>query len=120
MPASTMFDWQALDARTVVIWAAPADDLYEVALAEPIDDLNGSPAGSIELVDGDHDGYICDAGLDSIALWTEPLEEPENPETLLGTADVFYVDRLNAVALADRLSTHADTLGPRANSRLDD
>ena len=115
-----MFDWQALDARTVVIWAAPDDDLYEVALAEPIDDLNGSPAGAIELVDGDHDGYICDAGLDSMALWTEPLDEPENPETLLGTADVFYVDRLNAVALADRLSTHADTLGPRANSRLED
>jgi hypothetical protein len=107
-----IFEWQALDDQRLLVWTHPREELLEVTLAEKIEGLTDDKPLSIELVDGDHDGEICSQGLDSATVWSKVANDGE-PAIPVGDADVYFVDRLNDRALAERLKEYATTHGPK-------
>ena len=109
----SLFDWQALDDSTLIVWPAAVEDVYELALASPIEGLAAADEVAAELLDGNQDGLICGDGLDSFIA---RLGGDDSEATVEVTAEVYYVERLNARAISERLTTYADTVGQRWRS----
>ena len=114
----TLFDWQALDDGTLLVWTDDEALPRELILAHRIDGLARDPPGLLELIDGDHDGEICSEGLDDVALWNDAPDPDAGVSTPVGSATVYMLERLDTLALNERLSEYAATLGPRADDRV--
>lgn len=114
----TLFDWQALDDQTLLVWVGGKALPQELTLDHRIEGLASDPPGFLELIDGDHDGEICGQGFDSVALWSDQPDPDSGVSAPIGSATIDIVEKLNALALDERLSEHAATLGPRAADRV--
>jgi hypothetical protein len=116
IPEPALFDWQALDDGNIVVWPAMDPGFYEIALSHHIDGLTTTDPVSLKFVDGDHDGYICSEGMDSVTLWSSGEDSQGDVPVPIGTAEVYILDPLDDLALTERLSSYAATRGPRVRT----
>jgi hypothetical protein len=111
MREPALFDWQPLDAGNVIVWTYPTEQAYHIALDSDLRLL--TTASALELVDGNRDGLVCDAGWDSLlAIASAPGDDRASSSTGAEAA-IYYVSPLTPDDVASLREAHAETLGER-------
>jgi hypothetical protein len=98
----TLYDWQVLDDRHLLIWAPGKRDPYQVELATPLNGLRF--AHTLAFVDRNGDGMLCGFGMDRIALTDTPIHED---------ATIAGMTRLDATTLAAVAEHYGVKISPR-------
>jgi hypothetical protein len=98
----TLYDWQVLDDRHLLIWAPGEPDPYQVELATPLNGLRF--AHTLAFVDRNADGRLCGFGMDRIALTDAPVQQD---------ATIAGITKLDATTLAALAEHYGVKISPR-------
>jgi hypothetical protein len=107
----TLFDWQRLDSRNLVIWPRPSGVPYHITIADDL--LGDGRPGHLEFVDGNNDALLCSEGWDSVAV-ARPAPVGEASETnARDVSAIFFINRVNETGLASLRQAYERTRGER-------
>lgn len=90
----TIYNWDAIDNETMIIWAPSRHDPYLVKLWAPVFGLKSE--FSIGIQDADNDGRFCDYGRDAIVV-----ESPAGTPERYSVRTLQRIDEAQAQAMLD-------------------
>lgn len=96
-----LYNWQALNDRSLVVWTLGGEDAYLVTIAP--DMLNLSFAEDLRFEDGDGNGMLCGFGGDAITMGGLMAQR----------STVQSVRKLSAAQLADLLASSSESKGKK-------
>jgi hypothetical protein len=92
---SSVYDWQALDDNSLVIWAPRKNDAYLVELSMPL--MGMRSAHTLAFIDGNQDRMLCSFGRDAIGT---------DDSGMAAKSSIRFISKLDADGIAKLQEKH--------------